>query len=104
MTALMQTILAVVGNMLLGALCSILGLILNKILQKIGVIRDKQIYIFIGCSLGLPIASVAFPQLPLWLSMVIVSLAVPSGAIRGDLWRTSKYGRWWWKDSKSQKE
>ena len=94
----MQIVWLIVESVLLGIVCAIPELLIGKHLVRKGIVRPKSTnnyIIFGGAILGLIALRLLISQLPLWMDMIVIAFG-GLGAFRGEIWLTSRRGRWWW--------
>ena len=94
----MQIIWLIVQGIVGGIVCAIPELFVGRYLIEKGVVRPNSTNYYIlfgGAILGFIALRFLLPQLPLWMVILIIALG-GLGAFRGEIWLTSRRGRWWW--------
>lgn len=89
----MDAVVFVVITAGLGALCSIPGIVVGKRLASRGVVRETPIWLLVTSICMLFVLRISFSEHPLWFHTVLVTVLVPLGIYRQDLWTYFREGK-----------
>jgi hypothetical protein len=77
----------------LGALCSIPGIVVGKWLASRGIVRETPIWLLVTSICMLFVLRILLREQPLWFHAVLVTVLVPLGIYRQDLWTYFRAGK-----------
>ncbi len=92
----MDAFVFVITTLVLGALCSIPGILLGRVLAAKGIATDQSVLVVISSIIGLFLSRLILPNVPVGYIAAFFIILIPIGVYRHDLWTTFREGRWWW--------
>jgi hypothetical protein len=92
-TGEMDILLFVLTTVGLGILCAIPGIVVGRLLAARGVVREAPVWLLAGGVCILFVLRLSFPQASLGLLVAIVTVFLPLGMYRQDLWTRFREGK-----------
>jgi hypothetical protein len=93
----MDITVIVLRNVFVSLVSSILGLLLAKYLEKLGLVRKQSLYWYFSLIIILPVIfSIIKPNAQWWLYIIATLITSTLGYHRFELWYSFRLGRWWW--------
>jgi hypothetical protein len=89
----MDTFIFFLTTLTLGILGSVPGIVVGRLLVNKVVVREVPVWLLVGSVVMLFILRLSFPQAPLGLLVAIVTIFLPLGMYRQDLWTYLRRGK-----------
>ena len=89
----MDILVFILATFGLGMLCSIPGVVVGRLLATKGLVREKPAWVCVANVCGLFVYRLWFPQVHLAYLLLVVTVLLPLGMYRQDLWTYFRVGK-----------